>query len=155
GRLLRDVVCNGMTAPSARRPSAGAVPGRWGACLAVRAPPAASRSRSIVVEDRAEAAILREPRIAAVAEQVQVERLVGLLLAVAVDDDGDRLFRLAGGEGQRAGLGDVVVVTVRGGAVRGLERHRHGLVVGGRERDREGEERRPVAVALLLGHIAD
>src|SRR3954467_8342905 len=26
---------------SARRPSAGAVPGRWGACLAVRAPPAA------------------------------------------------------------------------------------------------------------------
>ena len=29
------------TAPSARRPSAGAVPGRWGACLAVRTPPAA------------------------------------------------------------------------------------------------------------------
>src|SRR5262249_53019583 len=29
------------TAPSARRPCAGAVPGRWGACLAVRTPPAA------------------------------------------------------------------------------------------------------------------
>src|SRR5262249_35049602 len=26
---------------SARRPGAGAVPGRWGACLAVRTPPAA------------------------------------------------------------------------------------------------------------------
>src|SRR5829696_9231307 len=37
------------TALSARRPSAGAVPGRWGACLAVRAPPAAFiRSRRTV-----------------------------------------------------------------------------------------------------------
>src|SRR5207248_8840188 len=31
----------GMTSRPARRPSAGAVPGRRGACLAVRAPPAA------------------------------------------------------------------------------------------------------------------
>src|SRR5262249_55793067 len=31
----------GGTTRPARRPSAGAVPGRWGACLAVRAPPAA------------------------------------------------------------------------------------------------------------------
>src|SRR6516162_4428953 len=30
----------------ARRPSAGAVPGRWGACLAVRTPPAASIERA-------------------------------------------------------------------------------------------------------------
>src|SRR5262245_1253550 len=29
------------TSIPARRPSAGAVPGRWGACLAVRTPPAA------------------------------------------------------------------------------------------------------------------
>ena len=32
---------NGETSFPARRPSAGAVPGRWGACLAVRTPPAA------------------------------------------------------------------------------------------------------------------
>ena len=39
------VVCDRMTtALSARRPSAGAVPGRWGACLAVRTPPAAFAS---------------------------------------------------------------------------------------------------------------
>src|SRR6266540_5461292 len=43
----------------------------------------------VVVQDRADATILGEQRIAAVAEQVQVERLVGLLLAVAVDDDGE------------------------------------------------------------------
>src|SRR5262245_26477480 len=37
-----SVVCGRMTtALSARRPSAGAVPGRRGACLAVRTPPAA------------------------------------------------------------------------------------------------------------------
>ena len=74
--------------------------------------------RSIVVEDRADAAVLGEQRVAAVAEQVQVERLVGLLLAVALDLDRDGLRRLAGGEGQRAGLGDVVAVARRGGAVR-------------------------------------
>jgi len=60
--------------------------------------------RSIVVEDRADATILGEQRIAAVAEQVQVERFIGLLLAVAFDFDGDGLRRLAGVEGQRAGL---------------------------------------------------
>src|SRR6478609_2126698 len=43
------------TALSARRPCAGAVPGRWGACLAVRTPPAARfrsyhDARSIRVE---------------------------------------------------------------------------------------------------------
>jgi hypothetical protein len=51
---------------------------------------------SIVVEERAEAALLGEQRIAVV-EQVQVERLVGLLLVVAFDFDGDRLRRLGGG----------------------------------------------------------
>src|SRR5438552_3735866 len=36
------VVCRRMTATilPARRPGAGAVPGRWGACLAARTPPA-------------------------------------------------------------------------------------------------------------------
>jgi hypothetical protein len=52
--------------------------------------------RSIVIQDRADATILAEQRIAAVAEQVQVERLVGLLLVVALDFDRDRLRRLAG-----------------------------------------------------------
>src|SRR5262249_23256908 len=78
-----------------------------GTCLTVRTP--AGRSlpfSSIVVQDRAEAAVLGEDRIAAVAEQVEVERLVGLLLSVALDFDGDGLGRLAGVEGQRAGPGD-------------------------------------------------
>ncbi len=63
----------------------------------------ASVNRSIVIQDRADAAVLGEQRIAAVAEQVQVEVLVRLLLAVAVDGDGNRLRRLTGVEGQRAG----------------------------------------------------
>src|SRR5262249_38220737 len=76
---------------------------------------------SIVVEDRAGAAVLGEQRVASEPEQVEVERLVGLLLAVALDFDGDGLRRLAGGEVQRAGLGDVVVVARPGGAVDGAE----------------------------------
>src|SRR4051812_46563803 len=67
-------------------------------------------SPSIVVQDRADAAAPGEQRVAAEPEQVEVERLIGLPLAVTLDFDGDRLRRLAGGEGQRAGLGDVVVV---------------------------------------------
>src|SRR5436305_87500 len=59
-------------------------------------PPLSATARSVVVQDRADAAILGEQRAAAVAEQIQVEVLVGLLLAVAVDDDRDRLGRLAG-----------------------------------------------------------
>ena len=61
---------------------------------------------SVVVQDRADTAVLGEQRVAAVAEQVEVERLVSLLLAVVLDFDGDGLGRLAGGEGQRAGPGD-------------------------------------------------
>jgi hypothetical protein len=51
---------------------------------------------SIVVQDPADATAPGEQRIAAVAEQVEVERLVGLLLVVTLDLDGDRLRRLAG-----------------------------------------------------------
>src|SRR5262249_20100637 len=94
------------------------VPGRWGLDWGEgpdRRPPAFARS--IVVQDRADAAVPGEQRVAAVAEQVEVERLVGLPLVVALDLDGDRLGRLAGGEGQRAGPRDVVVVAGRGGAV--------------------------------------
>src|SRR4051812_24182465 len=65
-------VCGGKRDRSqARRPGAGAVPGRWGARLAVRTPPAALlQSRSVVVQDRAVAALLGEQGVAAVAEQV-------------------------------------------------------------------------------------
>src|SRR5262245_15259319 len=55
------------------RPARGLAGGRSRSLL--RAVP------SIVVEDRAEAAVLGEQRIAAVAEQVEGELLVGLLLA--------------------------------------------------------------------------
>src|SRR3954469_8330898 len=72
---------------------------------------------SIVVQDRSDAAVLGEQRVAAVAGQGEVQRLVGLLLTVAVDDDGDSLRRLAGLEGDGPGLGDVVVVARRRGAV--------------------------------------
>ena len=60
--------------------------------------------RSIVIQDRADAAVLGEYRRVGIAEQVQVERFVRLLLAVTLDFDGDGLRRLAGGEGQRAGV---------------------------------------------------
>src|SRR5262245_49260477 len=47
------VICSEMavTTPLARRPSAGAVPGRWGACWAVRTPPAASRRSCGTVQE--------------------------------------------------------------------------------------------------------
>src|SRR5947207_8451655 len=60
---------------------------------------AAATLRSIVVQNRADAAVLGESRRVGITEQVQVERLVGLLLVVAVHRDRDRLRRLAGGEG--------------------------------------------------------
>src|SRR5262249_6333432 len=110
---------------------------------------------SIVVQDRAEAAVLREQRIAAEAEKVEVERLVGLLLGVALDLDGDGLAGLAWLEGQRAGLRDVIAVAGGGGAVHGLEGHRHRLVVGGRKRDREREQGRLVLLPFLLAHVVD
>src|SRR5438105_15092187 len=116
---------------------------------------AAIRIRSIVIQDRTGAAILGEERIAAVAEQVKVERLVGLLLAVTVDDDRDGPRRLAGCEGQRAGFGDVVLVAGLRGAVRRLERHRHRMIVGGRKRDGEREQGCLALLAPLLAHVAD
>src|SRR5262245_48896062 len=60
-----------------------------------------------------------------------------------------------GAEGQRAGPGDVVVVARPGGAVDGAEWHRHRLVIGGRERDGEGEQRRLALPALLVQHVGD
>ena len=116
-----------------------------------------SAARSIVVENRPNAPILLEQRITAIAKQVQVERLISLLLAVPLDFDRDGLRRLAGGEGQRAGPGDVVAAPTprRGRAVHGAERQRHGLIVGGRERDREREHGRLVLLALGPGRVAD
>src|SRR5262245_43201100 len=91
----------------------GAPRGLSGQHLRAWTPPAAL-NRSIVVQDGADATILGEQRVAAEPEQVERERLVGLLLAVALDFDGESLRYLAGGEGQRAGLGDLVGVPERG-----------------------------------------
>lgn len=109
----------------------------------------------VIIQDRADATVLGEQRIAAVAEQVQEERLNGLLLAVALDFVHDCLRRFARDEGQCAGPGDEVAVAGRGGAVHGAVRHRHGLIVGGRDRDREDEKCRLALLALGLRHVAD
>ena len=73
---------------------------------------------SIVVQNRPRPPAVEEHGVRRQVAQIDEELLVGLLLAVALDFDGDGLRRLAGGEGQRAGLGDVVVVARLGGAVR-------------------------------------
>ena len=65
--------------------------------------------RSIVVQDRADTAVLGEQRITAVAEQVEIKHFVRLLLAVALDFDCNGLRRLAVGttgvRGQESGVG--------------------------------------------------
>src|SRR5262249_20434172 len=76
-------------------------------------------SHSVVVQDRAATAVLGEHRVATVAEQVEVEVLVGFPFAVALHLDRDGLGRLAGGEGQRAGPGEVVAVARRRRTVHG------------------------------------
>src|SRR4051812_10704379 len=94
------------------------VPGWGGICLPAEPPRPTSISlsskvwdgvRSIVVQDRADAAALGKKRVAAVAEQVDVESFVRLPLAVSLHLDRDCLRRLAWGKGQRAALGDVVL----------------------------------------------
>src|SRR5262249_2658605 len=85
----------------------------------------------VVVPNRADASTLREQRIAAIAEQVEVECLVGLSLAIAFDFNRNGLCRLAGVESHRPGLSDVVVVARLRGAVHRVVRHRYRLVVGG------------------------
>src|SRR5262245_41487993 len=79
---------------------------------------------SIVIQDRADAAVLGEQRIAAEAEQVEVEGLAGFFLAVALNLDDDGLDRFSRGEGQCAGLGDVVVVARCRRAVQAVADHR-------------------------------
>src|SRR5262245_30279864 len=109
---LSKAVCRGMV-PAIVPRRADRAPGGAGP---VRGLPGGSgptgrlsrTARSVVGQDRADAAALGEERIAAVAEQVEVEVLVGLLLAVPLHLDRDRLRRLAWGEGQCAGPGEIV-----------------------------------------------
>jgi hypothetical protein len=54
--------------------------------------------RSIVVQDRADAAILGEQRIAPVAEHIQLELLVGFLPAVALEFDPAAVLKEQGTE---------------------------------------------------------
>ena len=70
-------------------------------------------SCSIVIENRSDAAVLGEQRVAAQPEQVEVERLVRLPLVVALDHNRDRYRGLAGGEGDCAALGRVVTARAR------------------------------------------
>jgi hypothetical protein len=76
--------------------------------------PAGPHDRSVIIQDRPNAAPLVEQRVAAVAEEVQVVELVGFPVAVAVDLDRDRLARLARQEGQRAAGRQVVPAGNRG-----------------------------------------
>jgi hypothetical protein len=92
--------------------------GRW-ASFAEKPTGRALSTRLIVVEDRPDATTLGEQRVGAIPGQLEVEVLVGFLLAVPLDNDRDRLRRLAGREGQRPGPGDIVAVARRGGAARG------------------------------------
>src|SRR5262249_40034004 len=93
----------------------------------------------VVVEDRADAVPDGDQRVAAPAAQVDEEALVRLRPAVADHVDRDGRGGLAGGEGQRARRGGVIVVGDGGAAVAGGEADRHRRVVGGRQADREDE----------------
>src|SRR5262245_51814055 len=109
--VLPRAVCNEYTtAPLGREDRAPEWCRVGGALLGGQHPhrPHATHSRSVVVQNRAGAAALGEQRVRTVAEQVEVEVLVGLLPAVPLHFDGDGLRRLAGGEGRRAGLSDLV-----------------------------------------------
>src|SRR5262245_406983 len=72
---------------------------RGSRCVAPCRTDALPRCQSIVVEDRADAAVLGEQRVAAEPEQVHVERLVALPLAVPLHFDRYGLRGLAGVEG--------------------------------------------------------
>src|SRR4051812_13543061 len=109
--------------------------------------PADSRRSIVVVQDRADAAVPGEQRVAAEPEQVQIERLVRLPLVVALDLNRDRLRGLAGREGECAARGRVVTARRRG-AVDGAVRDRDGLVGCGREADRKRERGAGLVLAL-------
>src|SRR5262245_2247476 len=81
------------------------------------APPVAWLSETVLWLRRA---LLLSPN------KIEIERLVGLPLPVALDFDGERLGRLAGAN---VNVRDVVVVVGRRGAVGGAVRHANRLVV--------------------------
>src|SRR5262249_41211475 len=108
------------------------------------------RSRAVVVEDRTDSLRVRDQGIPARKAQVDEESLVRFPLAVAEDDDGDRLTGLTRSERDRPTRGPVVVVRGLRRAVGGGVVDRYGLVVACRQADGE-DEQRGAAVAFWLG----
>src|SRR4030095_16364172 len=90
----------------------------------------------LVVRDRAHALTIGDVRVGRTAEVDNV-RLVRLAEAVAIDQHGDSLAGLAGGEGQRATCG-LVIAAGGGGAVAGGVGDADRLGAGGGQGDGEG-----------------
>src|SRR5439155_1567800 len=88
------------------------------------------------------------------AGEVDEEGLVGLVVGVAVGQDGEGLARLVGGEGDGARAGLVVGVGRRGGAVGGGVVDGDGRSAWAGQGDGERERRRP-GVALSRRHVID
>src|SRR5262249_26237606 len=86
------------------------------------------------------------------AGEVDEEGLVGLVLGVAIDQDGEGLARLAGGEGDGARNGLVVGVRRRGGSVGGAVIYGGGRRTDAGHGDGERKRRRPGG-ALGRRHI--
>src|SRR4029079_7606192 len=86
--------------------------------------------------------------------EVDDEGLVGLILGVAVYQDGEGLARLAGGEGDGARPGLVVVVGRRGGAVGGAVVDADGRGAEAGQGDGARQRRRP-GITLDRLHVID
>src|SRR5262249_54958555 len=107
----------------------------------------------VVIDDGAPAVGILDQSIAGIAQQ-DVEGLVGLLLLVPLDHDGNGSARFARGERQRPGGGNIVVVGDCRRAVVGGELDRYWLVVGGGERHGE-DHRLGAAVTFFDAHAVD
>src|SRR5262249_56167480 len=115
---------NGAGGGGRERDGEGAVAGRGGAAFGEARIGDAERRCGVVVDDDAAARAVRQGG-AARGRQHQAETLVGRHEVIGDGGDRDRLLRLAGGEGERAGLRHVVPAGDRRAVRRGvLHRHR-------------------------------